>query len=35
MTERNNADAQETARSAEALQAVAGRLRATVEIFRV
>jgi len=35
MTERNNADAQETARSAEALQAVAGKLRGTVEVFKV
>jgi len=35
MTERNNSDAQDTARSAEALQAVAGKLRGTVEVFRV
>lgn len=35
MTERNNADAQATANSAAALQTVAGRLRGTVEIFRV
>jgi methyl-accepting chemotaxis protein len=35
MTERNNADAQDTARSAGALQAIAGRLQGTVEAFRV
>lgn len=35
MTERNNADAQDTARSAVALQAVAGRLHESVEVFRV
>ncbi|MFZ2853219.1 MAG: hypothetical protein WAZ34_03780, partial [Rhodocyclaceae bacterium] len=35
MSERNNADAQATAHSAAALQTVAGRLRGTVEIFRV
>lgn len=35
MTERNNADAQETARSAGALQAVASKLRGTVEVFKV
>jgi methyl-accepting chemotaxis protein-2 (aspartate sensor receptor) len=35
MTERNNADAKDTARSAVALQLVAGKLRETVEIFKV
>ncbi|MDD2742631.1 MAG: methyl-accepting chemotaxis protein [Rhodocyclaceae bacterium] len=35
MTERNNADAQDTAGSAQALQDVAGRLRGTVEAFKV